>query len=261
MFSKYGKVQENRINKIKWARVQTTMLQFTPPNRWSQVIVAVESCSKARSLWIRSLEVPCTFNQLHLWLMCLYDNTNYTATTIHEEVENVSLISGHNVNCVITALWSVDPFNYNQPMDIYGSDQRSTMMKRLALTFCNTPLGILFRIATDAIQNETINPDRSIESRSSLITRQQQQQQQQLGRRHCGKGSDEEINVQIASQSTTLQYTAHISFERSIPKRFIHPPPTNDRRSTVRSVVRPGTTDRRSIDGRAALFPTFYYWT
>lgn len=77
MFSKYGKVQENRINKIKWARVQTTMLQFTPPNRWSQVIVAIESCSKARLLWIRSLEVPCTFNQLHLWLMCLHDNTNY----------------------------------------------------------------------------------------------------------------------------------------------------------------------------------------
>lgn len=139
---------------------------------------------------------------------------------------------------------------------IYGSDQRSTIiMKRLALTFCNTPLGILFRIAT-AIQNETINPDRSIESRSSLITRQQQQ----LGRRHCGKGSDEEINVQIASQSTTLQYTAHISFERSIPKRFIHPPPTNQWSQVHSSFVQELQIER-SIDGRVALFPTFYYWT
>lgn len=125
---------------------------------------------------------------------------------------------------------------------IYGSDQRSTMMKRLALTFCNTPPGILIRIAT-SIQNETINPDRSIESRSSLITRQQQQ----LGRRHCGKGSDEEINVQIASQST-LQYTAHISFERSIPKRFIHPPPTNQWSQVHSSIGRSSRNYRSSID-------------
>lgn len=134
---------------------------------------------------------------------------------------------------------------------LYGSDQRSTMMKRLALTFCNTPPGILIRIAT-AIQNETINPDRSIESRSSLITRQQQQQQQQLGRRHCGKGSDEEINVQIASQSTTLQYTAHISFERSIPKRFIHPPPTNQW-SQVHSSIGRSSRNYRSSDRSMAV--------
>lgn len=64
--------------------------------------------------------------------MCLYDNTNYTATTIHEEVENVSLISGHNVNCVITATWSVDPFNYNQHMDIW---KRSTINNDEEISF------------------------------------------------------------------------------------------------------------------------------
>lgn len=90
-------------------------------------------------------------------------------------------------------------------------------------------------------QNRTINPNRSIESRSLIAvatTSHGQKKRQQLNRwvedtSHCGKGN-EEINVQITE-------TQHISLGAAPSKRD--------------SFIRPGTKDR-SLRSFLQLLPT-----
>lgn len=79
-------------------------------------------------------------------------------------------------------------------------------------------------------QHRTINPNRSIESRSLIasshhipLTEEATAAEQMGGRSHCGKGN-EEINVQITE-------TQHISLGAAPSKRdsFIRRPGTKDR--------------------------------